>query len=546
MIMRGVKRLKLSKLRLYWKLAMLSFGLILFSVLIGIIILLGNVTRLKEEEISSRVMITARTAANLPDVKNNMQRKDGWKQIAPVADELRIINGVNYVVVLDMARIRLSHPIWSRIGSTFDGEEADAAFAEHTYLSKARGEAGTAVRAFVPVMNERHEQIGVAIAGQLLPGLQERLWDQRESIGITLLLSLLFGFWGSWLLARHMKRQMFNLEPQEIARMFWERDAAFQAMHEGVIAIDTQGNITIMNEQAKRIFGLSGEVIGQPIDTVITDTRLPEVMRSGVAQLNQEQTIGNAIIWSNRIPIREGGKIVGAVTIFQDRTEFAKVAEELTGVRAFVDALRVQSHEYHNKMHTVAGLLQMGKTKQALEYLLDVSETYEEMARFLQQNISDDSLAGLLLAKIGRGKELGIRVELDRRSQLTTFPPALDRHDFVSLLGNLIENAFEALACSTNEPKEVYISMEQDDDFLSLLVEDNGIGMSKETMERMKERGFSTKSGQGRGQGLFFIAAIVEKGHGRLECRSAVGEGTSFLITFPMEGGKGREERAGY
>jgi two-component system sensor histidine kinase DctS len=342
---------------------------------------------------------------------------------------------------------------------------------------------------------------------------------------------------GSALLARHIKRQMYNLEPQDIARMYRERSAAFQAMHEGVIAIDRNETITIFNERAKQIFGVEQEAVGRPIREILPDTRLPEIMQLEQPVFNQELRVGNALIWSNRIPIREQGETVGAIAIFQDRTDVARMAEELTGVREFVDALRVQNHEHSNKLHTIAGLLQLDKKDQALQYVYDISEQQEEITRFLQENIEDDGVAGLLLGKISRGKELGIHVRIDPHSQLRQFPPMLDRHDFVLLLGNLIENAMDALAEIKHEQKEIDISMEQNEDLLSVLVEDNGCGMTEEAKAHMLDRGFSTKGSENRGVGLYLVQGIVQKGSGKLRCDSEPGRGTSIEITFPMRGG---------
>ncbi|QYR20899.1 sensor histidine kinase [Paenibacillus sp. sptzw28] len=529
--------MSVNRIRIYWKIVGLSFGLVLFSLLIGGIIVIGNVTRIKEDELQQRLLITARTVADLPNVREYVGRRNGMLQIAPVVDNIRIINNVEYIVVLDMDRIRYSDPLSKRIGKPFNETDADEAFAEQTYISKVKGEAGVGMRAYVPVMNNQHEQIGVVVAGGLLPGLGELIGQERQSIAITALLSLLFGILGSALLARHIKRQMYNLEPQDIARMYHERNAAFQAMHEGVIAIDRNETITIFNERAMQIFGVEQEAVGRPIREVLPETRLPEIMQLEQPVFNQELRIGKALIWSNRIPIREQGETVGAIAIFQDRTDVARMAEELTGVREFVDALRVQNHEHSNKLHTIAGLLQLDKKDQALQYVYDISEQQEEITRFLQEKIEDDGVAGLLLGKISRGKELGIHVRIDPHSQLRRFPPMLDRHDFVLLLGNLIENAMDALADIKHEEKEIDISMEQNEDLLSVLVEDNGCGMTEEAKAHMLDRGFSTKSSENRGVGLYLVQGIVQKGRGQLRCDSEPGRGTSIEITFPMRGG---------
>ncbi|WP_019121918.1 ATP-binding protein [Brevibacillus massiliensis] len=527
---------KLRNLPIKWKITIFSFGIVLFSALIGGIIILGTMFRMMEEEIGQRLLVTARTVAEIPVVRESMAEPDSWREIDPITNRIRIINNVDYIVVIDMNRIRLSDPVKQRIGTPFHGKEAEEAFSEHTYVNKVKGDQGTAIRAYVPVMDAGHRQVGLVIAGHLLPGIVEMIRSQQRSIAITLFLSLLFGIWGSWQLAKQIKRQMLDLEPHEIARILRERTAMFHAMHEGIIAIDNQERITVINDTAKRVFQITGDVIGQNIHQVIPGTRLPEILALQHGVYNMELRIGDTLIWSNRIPIRVGDKTVGAIAIFQDRTEVTRIAEELTGVKEFVEALRVQNHEYMNKLHTIAGLLQLGQTEKALDYLFKISEQQRDVSTFLTRRIADDNLSGLLLAKIRRGKELGVDVVVDRRSHLERFPEHLDHHDFVLVLGNLIENAFDALAHVERDKKEVYVSIEQDDELLSLMVEDNGCGMSPETAERIMERGYSTKQGENRGIGLFLVNQVVEVGKGKLVCDSEPGVGTSFILTFPMKG----------
>ncbi|AUM64923.1 sensor histidine kinase [Brevibacillus sp. 7WMA2] len=531
-------KILLKNLQLHWKITILSFGIVLFSLLIGGIIIIGKMSMEIESELGQRLLVTARTVAEIPAIAENIVKPDGWKSIQSTTKRIQIVNDVSYIVVLSMNRIRLSDVMEERIGTAFTGKEAGPAFAEHTFVHKVKGELGVALRAYVPVMNAEHRQIGVVMTGHMLPTLYEMLANQKESITITLFLSLLFGVIGSWQLARHMKKQLLNLEPQEIARLLIERTATFQAMHEGVIAIDNALTITIFNEHAKRIFRVSGDVIGKKINDVIPDSRLPEILRLDQPIYNQELQMQHAVIWSNRVPIKVNNKTVGALAIFQDRTEFAKIAEELTGVKAFVEALRVQNHEHRNKMHTIAGLLQLNQAEKALQYVFDVSEKHEELSSFLTENIYDDNLSGLLLSKVGRGKELGIQVEIDRKSRFYAFPNRMDHHDFVLIIGNLVENAFDALTMSKREDKHLFISIHQDEESLSLMVEDNGTGMDASTEARVFERGFTTKYEHNQGLGLYLVKTLVTKGRGEISVDSEPGYGTTFFIQLPMKGEK--------
>ncbi|MDR0267975.1 MAG: histidine kinase, partial [Paenibacillus sp.] len=212
----------MNRIGIYWKIILLSFGLVLFSLLIGGEVLLGSLTNVKEESLRQRLITTAQTVADLPGVAEYINEQNGAEHIAPVADKIRMLNEVEYIVVLDMNRKRLSHPLSDRIGTYFNGDDADAAFAEHMYVSKVKGEAGVGLRAFVPIMNVKHEQVGVVMAGGLLPTMKDIFPEQHRSVMVMIILALSFGMIGSAMLAKHIKKEMYNLEPHEIASMFRE------------------------------------------------------------------------------------------------------------------------------------------------------------------------------------------------------------------------------------------------------------------------------------------------------------------------------------
>lgn len=523
------------RLPLQTKIMILSFSIVVFSLLISGVMALGHFVNKTETEYGKRALMTARTIAKLPEVKQKIEQPNEWDQLNIIVERLRVVHNSDYIVVMNMNHQRLTHPLSDKIGTISNGEDEKAAFAEHTYLSKAEGELGVAVRAFVPVMNDKHDQIGVVLVGNVLPKMTTIMLQESEKISLTAFISLLFGILGSYILSRHVKQETFNLEPHDIVRMYTERTAAFHAMNEGIIAIDTDETITIFNEKAKHLLNLTGDLVGKNIWEVIPDTRLPEIITADHGIYNQPLQIGKNNIMSSRFPIKVHGEMVGAVAIFQDRTELTQLAEELTGVKAFVDALRVQNHEHMNKLHTIAGLLQLGKTDQALDYLFHISEEKEELTRFLNENIFDDRLSGLLLSKVSRGKELDIEVTIDRYSHLNTFPPSLDHHDFVLILGNLIENAFDALEKVQRKKKEIYISIVQDSSYLDILVEDNGDGIDDDIKDDIFKKGYSTKTTSTRGMGLYLVNQIIEKANGTIKVESEKGKGTSFIITFSMD-----------
>ncbi|RIJ64545.1 sensor histidine kinase [Rummeliibacillus sp. POC4] len=519
------------------KIMSLTFFIIVFSFLVAGIFVIGNILSTKEKELGNQAMLIARTVAKLPEIQHELlsdkKPQEQAKTINETIEGIRIINKADYIVVLNMDHIRLSHPVKDLIGKKSKTNDENAAFTEHYYLSKAKGEVGTTIRAFVPIMDAKHKQIGVVIVGYNLPSIFEILYGIRKEILVATLLSLLFGAWGAWILGRNMKKQMFDLEPHEIAKMYTERTETFNAMHEGIITIDNEFTVTIFNTKAKQILGVTEDnLVGKKIYDILPDTRLPEILDYNIPIYNKELLINQHTIMSNRVPIEVDGKTVGAIAIFQDRTEVKKLAEELTGVKEFVQALRIQNHEHKNKIHTIAGLLQLGHYQQALNYIEEVKDKQEEIANFLNDRIKNQNISGLLLSKINHGKELGISVEIDMNSQLTYLPEQLDFNDFVVIIGNLIENAFDALQLAKKDEKKVMISIDQDDETLSVLVEDNGVGMSQEVIERIFDNGYTTKRNENHGIGLYLIQDIVKKFDGTIDVTSTPGEGTSIYVTF--------------
>ncbi|WP_010532017.1 ATP-binding protein [Lentibacillus jeotgali] len=527
----------LKKLPIRLKIMILSFGIVLFSLLIGGITVIGNKYESEEEQLGERGLMTGRIVANLSEVKKGLIQPDGWETVNPVVERMQTVNRVDYIVVLNMNRIRYSHPLDEQLGTVSSGKDEGAAFAEHSYVTRAKGEQGAVVRSFVPIMNDNHEQIGVVIVGNMLPSFLSILSSIRIEIMAIALLTLAFGTAGSYLLANHVKQQTFFMEPYEMARVLEERTAVFQAMHEGVIAVDRNQRLVVFNDKAKEILGINEEVDGKPLEAMFSDHEISSHLKKKSKKFNETVRIGARLIMLNRVPIRVEGQFVGTMIIFQDKTDVTKMAEELTGVKAFIDALRVQNHEYMNKLHTIAGLIQLDQNERALEYVFQMTDKQEKLSKYILERIENYSISGLIISKIRRGKELGIDVTLNESSKLETFPAMVNDHDLVKMLGNLIENAFHALKGLTDGEKHVDITIKQDADRFLIKVADNGAGITENDLQHIFEKGYSTKEGDGSGLGLYLIKQTVTKAGGTIDVHSSVNKGTEMVIELPMQMG---------
>ncbi len=221
--------MKLVKIKLRTKIALFSFSLVLLSVLVASIAILERTMADARQEIGLRAMAIARTVAELKEIQDNLGQPNGWKVIQPIAERIRVATGVEYIVIFDMNRVRYSHPLQDRIGTLFKDGDEDPALRHQEYLSQAVGVIGPAVRAFVPVMaDEGTRQVGVAVVGILVPTLGQTLESLRFQLYSSLLIGVALGLGGSFYLAKNIKKNLFSLEPAEIARILEERVAILQ------------------------------------------------------------------------------------------------------------------------------------------------------------------------------------------------------------------------------------------------------------------------------------------------------------------------------
>jgi two-component system sensor histidine kinase DctS len=516
------------------KMLLLSFIIVSISVLTSGWIMVLNISSAFEEELSERAIAIARTVAQLPEMKNYVGVENGEEVIQPIAERIRLATNVDYIVIFDMNRIRYSHPSESRIGTLFEGGDEQASLSEHEYISKAYGVLGYAVRAFVPIMDEEGvQQVGVAVVGILTPTFQALLLQYQNDILLSLIWGLMIGLLGSWLLANNIKKQTFNLEPYEIAKLVEERSAVMQAMDMGIIAVDDEGKITFMNRLAQHYTEQREESQQLTLPDIFPDTWLTRLEDIDLDLVNRPLMSHGTIYLVSLYSIYVKDKLVGSLITMKDRSEANRLAEELTGVKTLVDALRAQNHEYMNKLHSIAGLIQLERTEEALEVMIDETTDEEDIVQFLRDHVTDYSVSGLLLGKRARAKELGVMLTIDRKSYLNQVVEGFSSGDVVTILGNFIENAIESCV---GKPEENNVSclIQGEEAFLFIQVTDNGQGMSEAEQRKMFTYGFSTKEKEGRGIGLALVNQIVEAHQGKIEVHSKPEEGT--VITVEVRG----------
>lgn len=529
--------MKTKKLKISTQIAVIVSIILFFSVTFASLTMMNRMVQIYEQELGNRVMAIGQSLAQFPAVRQavTMPLESGNTIIQPIAERVRMATDVDYIIIINMEKIRYSHPVADRIGTVFKGGDEGPALAEHSYISKAKGINGIAVRAFVPIIDEDgYKQVGVAVVGIMLPSFLQMLWDYRLDLYLSLMLGTSFGIIGAYWVSKRIKKQMFDMEPLDIARLYEEREKVIESISEGIVAIDHNTRITVLNKQAAYLLGVDQQnVMGKKILDVIPDSPLVDVLEHGQPQYHRIRQRNNKVMISNRVPIIVKGKVRGAMSTLQDRTELYQMAEKLTGVNKYIDALRAQNHEYLNKLHTISGLIQLQRYEEVLEKILQFSEEKDAETGYLTNRIKDYSLAGLILGKISHARELDVQLEVSPSSYLERLPVNVRDVDILMIVGNLLENAIHAASINTSANKCVTLFIEGNEDGIEINVSDNGIGIPSDDFERIYDYGYTKKGNKGQGIGLYLVKQFIDLLKGEIYLQSEVGKGTQFTVIIP-------------
>jgi sensor histidine kinase regulating citrate/malate metabolism len=477
--------------------------------------------------------------AHLPSIQKAL--KDG-----PTENDLQAIyerylqetDNYIFVVLIDMEGIRYTHPNRSLLGQHITGGDIARSLQGEAYVSKATGVSGTTVRTFVPVFDpESGEQIGAISVGVLEKTLLGIIKEYMSPVLLWLAVALLIGIAASIMLARKIKEILHGFEPDEIAKLFLEKEAILESLSEGLIAVDPDHSITLVNRAARRLLNLRGNLYGQKIEEVLPGHLFGQLMDRDEPEENVEVFTPNMSLLASSFPIRENGKNMGTIITLQDITQVRRLAEELTGVEQYIDGLRAKSHEFMNKLQTLSGLIDLQKYDEVKRFISSTTSQEQELLHFINRNIKDPKISGLILSKFQQADEQNIAITFTPGSRINPLPAEISSDSIVLILGNLIQNAIEALR--GRKDGEIQITLLDKEDELVLAVEDNGPGIPEELGHRIFEKGVSTKNRDGnevKGYGLYLVKNHVEnKLGGEIQMDSSPEEGTSIVVIIPKK-----------
>jgi len=514
----------------------LLIGILIITVVFVIGFFIEHfVTETLEAQMGERALSVAKSVAHIPELVEAFAGEDPIAIINPIIAPIKEATGAEFIVVGNTDEIRYAHPIPDRLGKKMVGGDNERALVYgESYVSKAVGSLGSSLRAKVPVYSEG-KIVGVVSVGFLADDIQSIIRIYNNHLWIVLLLIAGIAVIGAVIIASYIKKLLFGMEPEEIAHLLLQKETILQSTHEGIIVLNQHGIITLINSTAEQLLFKSQtsaeQYIGKKIQSVLPEPQLFEYLIDANGQSNREMVIGNHIVFVNSVPIYFEQSFIGTVSTLRNKTEIELLAKELDRVKQYANALRAQTHEFSNKLYTIVGLLHLGKQKQAVDYILKESNIQKKWIDLLIQGVADPLMSGLLIGKLNQASELGIDLSIHSESALKSSLCEQHSKALLTAVGNLIDNAMDAVKMTHTRKITVFFTDIGDD--IIFEIEDSGEGIPEGIAKKIFEQGFSLKEGSHRGFGLALTKQLLSEVKGVLYLEEGELGGACFVVSIP-------------
>jgi two-component system, CitB family, sensor kinase len=528
--MRSVRRLRLS---LASQILLFQLAIVLGALLIGAAASYLNESRQLDDRYEKRSLAIAEQVAAMPSVGDGLRDSDPSRTLQPLAEGIRKASGASYVVIAGANGIRYSHRNPAMIGKPID-EDFHTVLAGKTWVGVERGTLGVSARGKAPVLDGQNRVIGIVSVGFLEGTISEQLAAMLPQLAFYMLVALALGVAGSLLLARRLKRQTFGLEPEDIATLLEQREASLHGIREGTIATDNDGRITLINDEARRLLRLSSDSVGKRLTDVLPPGRVRDLLIGEATGADEVVLAADRVLVVSRMPVVVRDRTIGHIATFRDRTELESLLRELDNARSVTEALRAQAHDFSNRLHTIAGLIELGRQEEAIQLTTESSSVSQELTESLLERVGDPVLGALLLGKSAVAAERGIQFRLSPDSRLDG--DAGHPRDLITVVGNLIDNALDAAATSSNGgPRWVEVLIHKAEGDVIIQVHDSGPGIGSGDQGLIFSEGYTTKvagPGSRRGLGLALVQQVAARRGGEV---TVVNQGGAlFTVRLPL------------
>lgn len=519
-----------------------------FTLLSSLIIILSlgitlyfDITR-QRKDMDAIIRGAASYIASMPEVISMLE--DGYPSALAKQDIDSLcdnIPDISVVVICDSNSLRFYHTDRLRTGETFvDGDEALILQGSEPYITTGYGTKGAQRRAFHAVRSNTGDIVGFVMASVFTAHISARHRNILIVHIAIFFLVMLVSIPLTHAFIRFLRKSLMGFNPHELLNMYIRQDEVMNSIEEGLIATDMEGKILFSNIVARNLFSEGPEegppLMGRYFRELYPNTSFDAVINTGKSVHRRSCTIGGRTILMNEVPIQGKGKkpIQGMLVIMVDKTEMLTMSDELSGAKNMLDTLRAFNHEFLNKLHVILGYLQTGEIEQAIQFIINSNLVSSQSIRETADAIRVSRICALVIGKMMHAAELGIHLSLTHDSNCIEKELLLPQDAFITVIGNLLENAIEELSSSKNSSralKEVTLGIYCLPECNIITCEDTGNGFSQELLEHIFEKGVSSK-GENRGTGLYLIHQIVKEYQGDAAIETETGEGTCFTLTF--------------
>jgi two-component system CitB family sensor kinase/CitB family two-component system sensor histidine kinase CitS len=519
--------------------------ILLFGILIiGIVAVIGVfidffMSDALEKQMGNRALGVAESVAHIPELANAFEQDNPASIIVPIIAPIQKATGAEFIVVGNTEEIRYAHPLADRIGKRMIGEDNERALVYgESYVSKATGSLGDSLRAKVPIYLEG-QIVGVVSVGFLVEDIHGIIRAYIDELWLVLLLIAGLSIAGAVAITTYIKKVLFGMEPEEIAHLLFQKETILQSTHEGIIALNQNGVITMMNSAAQRLlFDQTinpNQYVGKKIIDISPTPLLAEYLNDEKGQVDKEVLIGSNVVFVNTVPIYFEQTFIGAVSTFRNKTEIELLTKELTRVKQYADALRSQTHEFSNKLYTILGLLQLDQKEQAIDFIQKESNLQKKWIYMLIERVEDPLVSGILLGKLNQANELGVHLTILSESRLESRLSRKNGEVLLTALGNLIDNAMDAVKKNAPSTRKIQLFFTDIGNHIIFEIEDSGNGIPEEDISKIFEQGFTTKQGGHRGFGLALTKQLIDEVNGALYLEESELGGAYFVMSIPKD-----------
>ena len=522
--------------------------IILVVSLTIILAIIGIVTNIKfeKDKTDRNLQNISETIATSPSfMENDIQNGTAQDQVNLMRylDSLKkSLYDVDVISIVNKNNQRFYHTNHSLIGTQYDGEQPDFSPVEKNfYIVNTNGPSGAQRRAYSALYSETGEYLGFIMVIILTEHVNENITQIITTYAILAVVAIVIELFITSRISKSIKNSLLGYEPDTISAMYLVRDNILESLKEGVIAVDKNGTILFTNNSAVKMLDKSStatEFIGKNIEQIKNGNVIKTVLNGSEKEFGiQGQRMDGTDVIIDRIPIKHEEDPIDTICILHDRAEYTKLMEDLAGTRYLVDSMRANNHDFTNKLHVILGLIQMEMYDQATSYIENITMVQRASISKIMNCISEPALAALLIGKTARAAELNVKFTLRDGSHFSNTDMHIPTEVLITVIGNLIENAFESMNAkepNPSNPNELIIGLFSKEDSILITVDDTGLGISEENKQRIFENGFSTK-GENRGTGLYQVKTMVENLGGLITVDSQENVGTSFFVYFSKE-----------